>query len=185
MSDEPIEQDPKAELQAMSSVLGAVEGLSADGVTRVLNWVAESLGVAVLGPRGGPGRSVAPPSGTADGGAGAHIEEASMGCSDAASFLDKSGASDGNERAIAVAYWIQVVEGKESWASAEVNKELKHQGYALANVTATLDRVMKKKPAFVVQLKKSGNSQQARKLYKLTSAGEKAVVTMFSRAEAK
>ena len=62
MSERPLESDPKAELEAMSTVLGAVESLSHAGVTRVLNWVAESIGVVAPGSRL-PAREAAPAAG--------------------------------------------------------------------------------------------------------------------------
>jgi hypothetical protein len=38
------------------------------------------------------------------------------------------------------------------------------------------------KPALVVQLKKSGSTKQARKKYKLTTAGKKAVEQLIGQA---
>jgi hypothetical protein len=41
-------------------------------------------------------------------------------------------------------------------------------------LTAALDELKAARPAFAIQLRKSGSSQQARKKYKITAAGEKA-----------
>jgi DNA-binding PadR family transcriptional regulator len=42
-------------------------------------------------------------------------------------------------------------------------------------LTAALDELKAARPAFAIQLRKSGSSQQARKKYKITAAGEKRV----------
>jgi hypothetical protein len=56
---------------------------------------------------------------------------------------------------------------------------LKNLGQGLANITNAIDGLRNQKPALVLQLKKSGKSQQARKTYKLTVAGIKAVEVMI------
>jgi DNA-binding PadR family transcriptional regulator len=43
-----------------------------------------------------------------------------------------------------------------------------------------LGTLIKQKPSFVLQLRKSGNTKQARKSYKLTEAGIRAVRNMIS-----
>jgi DNA-binding PadR family transcriptional regulator len=61
-----------------------------------------------------------------------------------------------------------------------LNKELKNLGHGVSNITSALDTLMSRKPALVIQTKKSGTSKQARKKYKLTLEGLRAVERMVS-----
>lgn len=89
----------------------------------------------------------------------------------------------GPQRALVVAYWFQELQGREGWAGADINSALKNMGSGLANVTNTLDSLKARKPALVMQVGKSGRTQQARKTYKLTSAGIRAVSEMLAHAD--
>ena len=60
-----------------------------------------------------------------------------------------------------------------------VNKELQDLGHSLKNVTQAFSALKDRTPAFAIQLRKAGKSQQARKLYKLTKAGLDAVNSML------
>lgn len=75
------------------------------------------------------------------------------------------------DRALVAGYWFQAIQGDPSFQAADLNKELKNLGHALKNVTDSLKSNQEKKPARVIQLRKAGNSRQARKLYKLTHEG--------------
>ena len=81
------------------------------------------------------------------------------------------------ESAVNWVNWIDVykrqVLGKESWQSADVQKELRELGYALTNVADSVASAVDKRPQRVIQLKKSGSSRQARKTFKLSDAGRK------------
>ena len=66
---------------------------------------------------------------------------------------------------------MQVHEAQDTWQSRRLNTELKHLGYAIPNITDALSSNMRKKPQRVIQLKKSGDSRQATKTYKVTNEG--------------
>ena len=86
-----------------------------------------------------------------------------------------SRASTEPERSLVVAYWSQrlrVTITSKHWA---VNKELKHLGHGVSNITRALDDLKGRKPQLVIQTQKSGKSKQARKLYKVTGAGKQEV----------
>ena len=89
-------------------------------------------------------------------------------------------AGAGPEHALVVGYWFQVIQGRDSWTGADINSTLKNLRVGLANVTKTLDRLKAKKPALVMQVGKSGRSRQARKSYKLTTAGIQEVRQMLA-----
>jgi hypothetical protein len=77
------------------------------------------------------------------------------------------------ERAVAVAYYLQTVDGKEELSSQEINDELKHLGYPISNITKTLNKAMETTPRLMHQTRKEGNARQSRKKYKVTHEGMK------------
>lgn len=93
-----------------------------------------------------------------------------------------SPASDSN-RALVVGYWFQVLQGVPDLDGFSINKELKHLGHAVTNITTALTSLIERKPQLVIQTRKSGNSKQARKLYRLTDAGIKAVERLIAGGE--
>jgi hypothetical protein len=84
------------------------------------------------------------------------------------------------ERALAGAYWFQVIQGQADFQGQQVNNELKNVGHGVSNITVALGKLQNQKPALVRQVAKSGRSRQARKKYKLTTAGISAAKAMIS-----
>lgn len=159
---------PDAELVAMEGVNNAIKALDAEAQLRVLRWATSRYGLA--DPQPGPGQGPA-----------VFADEAAQPTSVASvgDLVHAAGASAGPEQAMVVAYWLQSHEGRDGWSGAEVNDALKNLGHGQANITATLSRLMKRKPALVIQIGKAGRSQQARKTYKLTAAGVRTVEAML------
>lgn len=91
--------------------------------------------------------------------------------SNAAELFDAIDPKREYEKAITIGYWLQILKSQDGFAGMDVNRELKHMGHGISNITDAFDRAKEKKPALVVQTQKSGSSKQARKLYKLTHAG--------------
>jgi hypothetical protein len=73
-------------------------------------------------------------------------------------------------------------EGMEAFPSQTVQALLTHLGFRLTNVTDSLGQCMREKPAWIIQTRKSGSSQQARKTYKVTDAGFRHLSEMLERA---
>jgi len=99
-----------------------------------------------------------------------------------AELLDASGAATDAERLLAAAYWLQVIEGKPSWKSFEVNKLLKDTGRSIKTSNALRDASKRTSasPAKVVQVSKSAStSGNGSKVLKLTSEGIKKVKAML------
>ena len=78
-----------------------------------------------------------------------------------------------------IGYWFQFRESLAEFDSQKVNSQLKHMGHGVTNITSAFTSLKEQKPALVMQTKKAGKSQQARKRYKLTSAGKQAVEAML------
>lgn len=84
------------------------------------------------------------------------------------------------EKALVAAYWFQVVLSHEELDGFLLNKELKNLGHQSSNITRDLDALMSRSPRLILQTRKEGSSKQARKRYKLTREGIRAVEKMLS-----
>lgn len=86
------------------------------------------------------------------------------------------------DRALTVAYFLQKVQGATDLDGFTINKELRHLGYAASNITSALNSLIARKPQLAIQTHKSGSSRQARKRYRLTNEGLRAVERMLEGA---
>jgi len=156
------------EIDAMSAVAAALTQLEDDAArARVVRWAAERYEVT-LGAARKPSRQDDPGS---NGDEGEEEEGSQADFDDFVDLLDKVDVNTDVERAVTAAYWLQVVQSKPSWQSQEVNNMLKDVGHGSRNITDALTSAQQRKPALVRQMAKSGRSRQARKTFKLTSAG--------------
>jgi len=106
---------------------------------------------------------------------------AGLSFSSLAELFDAAQPQTNGEKALVAGYWIQIVQGAEELTAHAIHSELKNLGHAVSNITLALDQLKKRKPALVHQIRKSGKAQQARKTYKITKEGVKAVEAMLRR----
>jgi hypothetical protein len=85
-----------------------------------------------------------------------------------------------SERALVVAAFLQSTGELEAFTGQWINTMLKDLGHGVSNITAVLESLIQRKPQWVIQLKKSGSSRQARKTYKVTAAGFQRVDELIS-----
>lgn len=156
------------ELTAMQSVLAALEPLESAEQVRVLRWAWERFGDET-GTLALESRPLQEANGTP------------AQFPDVGKLIEAAGASNGPERALCVAYFIQEVSGRPGFSGQEVNSELRNLGHPLANVTKTLGDLRAQKPSLVMQVSKSGRARQARKTYRLTGAGIDRVHALLQR----
>jgi cytochrome c556 len=168
--------DPMAELTAMTEVAKALQPLDSEAVRRVIAWAADRFGAsAALSAVPNPAREPAETDSEEY-----EISEAiPASFSDVADLYSRTEPRNDAERALIVAYWFQKLGGEPDFDSAKINRELKHLGHGVSNITAALSSLIAKKPQLVIQTRKSGSSQQARKRYKLTTEGLKHVERML------
>lgn len=172
-----------SEIEAMSAIDKAVGALEPDEQKRVLRWAIDKFGdgeVAVGGGKlGGGGASFV--------GDGAGSVEANGGLNRSygriADLMDAANPTTIVQYVLVASYWFQVVMGQESFTGQAVNGELKDLGHPASNITDSFNSLIKRKPPAVRQVQKSGNTKQARKLYRLTEVGIRAVESMI-RGEA-
>jgi hypothetical protein len=184
MSDESKgnQTDPLAEVQAMGKLAEAVAGLDDDGRARVLRWAVDRFGVAVgaarlksSGASGGGTSSESDDNGESNGGGGARRFP------DIAELYASAAPEMDTDKALVAAYWFQFCEGRPEFNAQEINTALKNLGHPIKSITSAFDNLKARKPAPVMQLRKSGTTKQARKTYKLTVAGKQAVDMMIGQ----
>jgi hypothetical protein len=181
-------KNPLAEIDAMKTIAEALGPLEPEAQTRILRWAADVF-------RGLSGSAIASVQLTSGSDRLQGTEKLRVGDapilgggatptfgSIADLFAAATPAKD-SERALVVGYWFQILQGEPDLDSHMINKELKHLGHGVANITQTLNSLINKKPQLAIQTRKSGGSQQARKRYKITSAGQQVVERMLNKIE--
>lgn len=170
-------EDP--EIDAMGQISKALYALEPDAIRRVLKWAIERYQPT-------PRQSSAPSAGSVD--APAIVTESTRAPPrtflDIAELFDAAAPETGLDKVLVVAYWFQVLKQSEDWDSRSVNSELKHLGHPSTNITRDLDSLMARAPKLTMQVKKQGTTKQARKRYKLTREGARAVESMLSKTAA-
>lgn len=170
---------PDDEFQAMQTVYTALSGLDEEARARVLSYVSSRLGIAAVAKP----VAKAPERPELDGSDDPELDEEQEEApkfGSLAELFDAAHPKGASDKALVAGYWLQVCQGSDSFDGFSANKELKHLGEGLANVTSAIDTLKGQKPALALQLKKSGKSRQARKVYKITVAGIRAVEAMIS-----
>ena len=162
MADDP-------ELAAIQAVLKTLEPLDPLERQRVFEYIGERLGIQGDGVQ----RSSLRRNDESRGQHGAPTYATF------AELYDAANPESAKDRVLVTAYWLQECEGEESFVSFDANKALKDLGHGLSNITGAVSALKEQKPALVLQLRKSGQTRQARKTYKLTKAGVEAVKEML------
>jgi len=161
--------DPLKELEAMTKVAAALAEVDRDSIQRILRWAGERfVGTPMAAAHGGAivGGAVPVPTATTQ--------------EELGDLFARATPSNGPERALVVAYWLQVVRGQDDLEGQMVNAELKNLGHGLPNTTATMSLLMNQQPALVIQTRKIGSTQQGRKRYRLTTVGVSKVRQMLA-----
>jgi hypothetical protein len=97
-----------------------------------------------------------------------------------AEFYDVTDPKTDPERVLVASYWTQVIQGKATFGSQELNKLLKDLGHGVAAINKAMSANIDKKPALILQVTRGGSTQQARKKYKVTEAGKKWVLARLA-----
>lgn len=162
------------ELKAMVELATLFAALEEDEIQRVLRWANEKYrskssalaDVPRTTPYGDP-QSVVPSRDNFD---------------DLPALMDAVKPTNGLERILAAAYYHQVVQGEPDFDSQTLNTQLKHLGYPSANITRDMVRLVDRSPKLVIQTRKEGTSQQARKKFRLTTEGVRTVESLLRKS---
>lgn len=168
--------DPLNELKTKKDIYELLKPLSKQEQIRVWRWVGEVLELysgSVMRLAGGPtGQSEK---------ARVTNQEIDWGSfSSAAEVLGAGNAAKDNERVLLVAAFLQEKHQKNDLTGKEISDELKHVGHRLTNVTMTIGTLVNRKPSWMIQTRKEGRSQQARKKYKVTTEGLKQALALLT-----
>ena len=154
------------ELEAMAKANAAVKDLIEEERVRVIQWLAAKYMANYSASR--------TPSGTlASGGGASEGMQEDDDLRKFGSFAELLAGSSSNtpmNRVLLAAYWVQVVEGADSFKTFELNKNLNDTGYFDDNITKKLKSLRETKPAKIVQLAKS-NVKQGHRTMKLITYG--------------
>ena len=170
--------DAANEFEVIKVVHGALEPLDAEARTRVLTYIASRLGIdaQVVGVRVTPTKNGPDKEGKEE-----DFEKAAgeaLTYSDFADLYAATNPRSESEKALVAGYWLQKCQGAEGFSGAAANKELTHLGHKVGSITNAINRIKNRKPSLILQLKKSGTSRQARKLYKVSHEGVKRIEEM-------
>jgi hypothetical protein len=172
--------DMKLEMDAISGTLILFDKLSPEGQRRAYSYVGNVLGVSKILPTAvgvgadGERASIRDQPAVA--------KEGNIRWSSLAELYNDARPETGWEKVLVGGYWFQVCGGMEEFSAQLVNDALKEIGAKIANVTVAFDRLKASNPSLVLQVRKSGKSQQARKQYRLTVAGISTVEEMIGRS---
>jgi hypothetical protein len=168
---------PDAEFSAIQTLYSALEPLDEDARERVLGYVAARLEITLNA------KLKAATTSSFANEEEAEVAEEQKGAPKFASMAELFEATQPTsnaDKALVAGYWLQVCQGADDFDGQSANKELKHLGHGMANITNAVEALKNQKPALALQLRKSGKSQQARKVYKVTVAGIKRIETMIN-----
>jgi hypothetical protein len=165
--------DLTPELKAMAAVENALKDLDEEERRRTVQWIVS---------RFRPTKSAAPSISFWDSNIADRPQpiEASA-YADLASFYDAARPTTEADSALVATYWFQMKEGSDDVDAQRINSELKHLGRGIGNITRAFESLKSQKPALIVQTRKEGSTKQARKRYKVTVEGGRAVERMISR----
>src|SRR5690349_8467163 len=140
----------------MQKIAEAVAELDGDAIGRVLRWAADRY--KVLGVAAKPSTA----AGAADAGGNGNGNGVRQ-FSDLAELWSVVSPESEADKALVAGYWFQFGEGRTEFGAQEINSALKNLGDGIKNITTAFDTLKARKPAPVMQLKKSGTTKQARK----------------------
>lgn len=152
------------ELRVMDEVARLIEPLEPESRGRVVGWLvakfAEVSGASQPSGRQGT-RGSAP--------------------EDLPSLFDRAQPRTQAESALLVAYWLHQRQDSPDLDSAQINAALRDLGHGIPNITQAMTSLIKANPRLILQTKKTGNSRQSRKRYRVTSEGMKQVERMLGK----
>lgn len=157
-----ISSDP--ELDAMRTISVTLSELDDDTVSRVLRWACERYDK----------RNVA----------GSRLDEVQdqtveqEGDLTIGELFARIEPETESDKVLAMSYVLKRLKGQDEVTAQAVNKELTHLGHGISNITRPFDKLKATKPQLMIQTRKSGSSQQARKTFRLTEAGIQAIRSM-------
>lgn len=168
-----MEMDP--EIKAMDDVYTTLKDLSDDAKKRVIEWVIGKFSLSVQKQKiGGQVKVLSQESGEES------MDITALGS--LAEIFGKASPNTGAEKVLIAATYIQEAKGNSELTGGEINRELKHLGHGVGNITNAINILMSRKPQLMIQIRKEGKTKQAQKKYKVTAEGMVSAKKMISGA---
>jgi len=161
------------EVEAIQKVAEALGELDRAAIQRVLRWAADKFGAPEESPRADEAREASRDS--------EQEAAAKPGVAGLRSLFAAASPKNDAERALVGGYWLQYHEGVREFDARTLHDQLKGLGRKVSNITWALQQLRDRKPPLVLYTRKFGTSKQARKRYKLTLDGKRAVENMLRR----
>ena len=167
------------EFEVLQTVRDALAPLDKEARARIVTYIVSLFGI--------DGQAEADPTGSArtDVGAEAEQENAEEATSQVPTFptfaelYAAANPSSNGEKALVAGYWLQECQQAENFTGAAANRELTDLGRKVSNITTAINSMKSQSPMLILQLKKSGSSRQARKVYKVSYEGIKRIKEMI------
>ncbi len=175
----PGSVDLKLEMEVISGSAKLFGKLAPERVEPAYFYLGNVLGAAKMSPAGPAAKG----DGSSSFKSGQHKAsgKSNTAYGSLAELYSAARPETGWQKVLVGAYWFQVCESSEEFSAQIVNDQLKEIGAKVANVTVAFNTLKAANPSLVLQIRKSGKAQQARKQYKLTVAGIRAVDEMINR----
>jgi hypothetical protein len=170
--------DGDAEFSAIQAVYAALAPLDELAQSRVLTYISDRLRITTKTTLSGKDSDVT--EAEKDEVPEVRVPAGAPRYGSFAELYDAAQPSSESDKALVGGYWLQVCQGAEGFDGFSANRELKHLGHGVGNITVAINRLKSQRPTLALQVRKSGKTRQARKTYKVTDAGIKAVEAMIN-----
>ena len=167
------------EIDVLQTVRDALMPLDNEARVRVVTYIVSLFGID------GQVTAAPPKSARADFDADseeAETEEATTQVVTFPTFAELYAAANpgtNGEKALVAGFWLQECQQAENFTGAAANRELTELGHRVSNITHAINSMKSQNPMLILQLKKSGSSRQARKVYKVSHEGIRRIKEMI------
>ena len=167
------------ELGAMNIIYETLKDLEPEAITRILVWTVDRLGVDITGAgKGGPSQNDLESDTKVT-----YSVEGLPSFETLSELFAKIRPETNADKALVSATFLQVTKGNEDLTAQQINNELKHLGHRTPNITDAISSLVDERPSLMIQIRKSGRTQQARKTHKVTDEGIKEVLRMLNEED--
>lgn len=178
-----MEEVKDPEVEAMGTVSTVFADLQEEARRRVILWAADRYSITL---NAAPSKRAASENGggeviSNEDQSGDIDHDTARVWDDFAALYHASGAATQPQGMLVAAYWVGVIQKKKDFTSLNLNKLLKNLGHGASDVSKIMGKLCTAKPALILQVRKSGKTKQARKLYRLTQEGENTVERMINK----
>ncbi|MCY3626724.1 MAG: hypothetical protein OXG88_03680 [Gammaproteobacteria bacterium] len=174
--------DTEKEFETIQKIHDLLKNMDSAANERILKYVQSALKISI--PVGDKSQVDGPSSDAPEvkrGGQANENEQPEL--TDFADLFSSVNPQRNADKALVAGFWLQERSGDNSFDAQNANRELINMGHRLSNITVSLNQLIQRSPALVVQVRKKGKSQQARKLYRVTHEGRKRVYDLKAEAD--